>query len=191
MCVACANTNALEPLRKLIALTSRCEDQLKFFESKYSNQKGFVSYAGLMLRLSSTYVSTLFIIKLKHPPRARSVECVKFTVFNFFDNDPIKSIFGDKLRRYASSKVATVPLRKLSAVFRHSVFSCLFQKTCLVRMALIGSSTTYTRYVKKVKFTTMGSSGKDIKILCFWPFTPCRSIFAQNLRDESWSHMCV
>jgi hypothetical protein len=52
-------------------------------------------------------------------------------------------------------------------------------------IALIGSSTAYTRYVNNVKFTTMGSSGKDIEILCFWPFTPCRSIFAQNLRDES------
>jgi hypothetical protein len=71
------------------------------------------------------------------------------------------------------------------------VFSCLFQKTCLAGISLIGSSTTCTRYVKTVKFTTMGSSGKDLEILCFWPFTPCRSIFAQNLRDESWSHMCV
>jgi hypothetical protein len=58
-------------------------------------------------------------------------------------------------------------------------------------MALIGSSTTCTRYVRNVKFTTMGSSGKDLEILCFWPFTPCRSIFVQNLLDESWSDMYV
>jgi hypothetical protein len=69
---ASTNIVALDPLRNRISITSICEDQLKFFESKYSNQEGFVSYAGLMLRLSSMYVSTLFIIKLKHPPRAVS-----------------------------------------------------------------------------------------------------------------------
>jgi hypothetical protein len=112
-------------------------------------------------------------------------------VVNFFDNDPIKLIFDDKLRSNVCSKVVTVPLRKLSAVFRHRVFSCLFQKTCFVGIALIGSSTRYITWINNVKFTTMGSSGKDFEFLCFWPFAPCRSIFAQNLRDESWSPMCV
>jgi hypothetical protein len=137
------------------------------------------------------FVSTLFIIKMELPLRARSVECVKIMFFNFFDNDPVNLIFGDELRSDVCSKVVWVPLRKLSAVFRHRVFSCLFQKTCLVRIALIGSSTTFTRWFNTVKFTTMESSGKDIEILCFWPFTPCRSTFAQNLRDESWSHMYI
>jgi hypothetical protein len=135
--------------------------------------------------------TTLFIVKLELPPHTRSVECVKLTVFNFLDNRPICLIFDHKLHSYVYSKVVWIPLRKLSAVFRHNGFSCLFQKTCLVQIALIGSSTTYTRYINTVKITTMGSSGKVFIILCFWPFTPCRSIFAQNLRDESWSHMHI
>jgi hypothetical protein len=137
------------------------------------------------------YDSTLFIIKIGVSSRARSVECVKITIFNFLDDDPIELIFGGKLRCYACCKVVLVLLRKLLAVFRQRVFSCLCQKTCLVRIALIGSSTTCTRYINNVKFRTLGSSGKVFVILCVWPFTPCRSIFAQNLRDESWSHMCV
>jgi hypothetical protein len=76
------------------------------------------------------YVSTLFITKLELPSCPWPVECVKIMFFNFVDNDPIELIFDDKLRSYVYCKVVLVwvPLRKLSAVFRHSVFSCLFQK---------------------------------------------------------------
>jgi hypothetical protein len=93
--ITCANTIALVLLTKLIAICSRCEDQVKFFVSQCSCQKVFVSKAKLMLRLSLMYISTLFIIKLELVSRARSVECVKIMFFNFLDNDPIKLIFGE------------------------------------------------------------------------------------------------
>jgi hypothetical protein len=92
-CIEYADVNALEPLTKLIAICLRCEDQVKFFESQCSNQEVFVSCAGLMLQLSSVYVTTLFIIKLKRPCCPWPVECVKIMFFIFFDNDPIELIF--------------------------------------------------------------------------------------------------
>jgi hypothetical protein len=126
MCVTCADTVALKPLTNRISTCWISEDQVKFFVFQCSNQDVFVSHAGLMFRLTSTYVSMLFIIKSELPLRVRSVECVKITFFNFFDNDPIELIFGDKLRGYAYCKLVLVSLRKLSAVFRHSVFGSIF-----------------------------------------------------------------